>query len=52
LNPDARIILMSGEEAATSEEKLAALQPRTVPLLKKPFALNRMIALIEQAMTR
>ena len=52
LNPEARIILMSGDEEATSEERLATLHPHTVPLLKKPFALDHLLALIQQAMAR
>jgi hypothetical protein len=46
IKPQARIVLMSGEPEAVREEKLAALEPPRPPLLKKPFAVKDLMAII------
>jgi CheY-like chemotaxis protein len=51
LDPAARLILMSGDADATREEKLALLAPQRPPLIKKPFTLKDLMAVIRTQLT-
>lgn len=47
IKPHARIVLMSGEAEASREQQLATLEPPRPPLLKKPFAVKDLMAIIQ-----
>lgn len=48
LNPEVRVVLVSGDTEATREEALSALQPNVPPLIKKPFTLKGFLDVIKQ----
>lgn len=48
IKPSMNLVLMSGDAEATRQEKLAVLNPNQPILLKKPFALKDLLAVIRR----